>query len=387
MNIFFVISGIVILLIVIVLIYIRMNSRPLSSEKAKENIERLLKKELEKGKNISNIQVLIESREKGFSEKFIFSNKEAVDRPFHVASVGKAFTATLIGILTEEGNLNFEDKIVNFLDDTLLENLFVYNGKDYKNEITVRQLLSHTSGVADYFEDKAYGSEKIQELVIKEKDKIWKPVDLIKFSGNYQKAYSRPGEKYHYSDTGYILLGLIIEKISGKSFDRMLHEYIFEPLNMKNSYLMFYSQPENGNTEINEIWLGKNEISSYNSLSIDWAGGGIVSTLDDLKIFLHALNHHEIISQETLEKMYTVENKFVIGLYYGLGFMEYRFKEYSPILGYLPTLKGHIGVLGTQMFYDSKTDTTVIMNFGSTDYTSKSVRLLIQVLANVFRIA
>nr|HPJ90287.1 serine hydrolase domain-containing protein [Thermotogota bacterium] len=283
--------------------------------------------------------------------------------------------------------LNFDDPVSDYLDDHLLENLFVYKGKDYKDQVTIHHLLSHTSGVADYFEDKAIDTENMKMLILKEKDRIWKPEDLIHFTQNHQKAVSRPGERYHYSDTGYILLGLLVERISGCSFATMLHEKIFSPLQMKDSYLMFYSQPESGNNLLNDIWFAGHEISNWNSLSIDWAGGGIVSTLDDLKVFIRALNHYEIISEKTLKEMYVFKHKFVTGLYYGLGFMEYRFRDYSPTLGFLPSLRGHMGVLGTQVFYDKNSDTTVIMNLGSTDYTSKSVRLLIQILANVFRIS
>jgi len=381
-----VILGIIALLVTILLIYIKINLKPISPQKAKENINKVLKKELEKGKNISGIQLLIQSEEKNFSEKFIFDRKGNKDIPFHVASVGKSFTAALIGILVEEGKLNFEDRIINHLDSSMLEGLFVYRGKDYMGEVTVRHLLGHTSGVADYFEDKAEGSANIRELILSEKDRIWKPEDFLDFSRKYQKVHSAPGERYHYSDTGYILLGLLIEKLSGKSLDEMLHERIFKPLNMNYSYLMFYSRPLNGNTEINEIWFDGKEVSNYNSLSVDWAGGGIVSTLDDLKIFVKALNNYELISRKTLEKMYSFDNKFVTGIHYGLGFMEYRFKEYFPTLSFLPSIKGHMGIFGVHMFYDKKTGTTVIMNCGSTDYASKSVKLMIQVLVNVFRI-
>lgn len=387
MTIYLIISGIIILIGILFFIYIRNNSKPQSAEKAAENIETILRKELAKGKNLSDIQVLIESGEKHFSGKFIFNRAQKGDRPFHVASVGKSFTATIIGLLVDEGKLKFEDLLSDYLPKEVLKGLFVFHGVDYQNKVTVKQLLGHTSGIADYFEDKAVGSDSMKDLILKEKDRMWKPMDLIDFTRNYQKAVSRPGVKYHYSDTGYILLGLLIEKVSGKTFERVLHERLFKPLKMDHSYLMFYSEPENGDSQLNDIWLQGHEISTWNSLSIDWTGGGIVSTLDDLKIFIHALNNYKLVSESTLNEMYTFDNKFTVGIYYGLGFMQYKFSDYFPTLGKLPALRGHMGVLGTQLFYDKETDTTVIMNFGSTDYTSKSVRLMIPILMNVFRIS
>ena len=84
--------------------------------------------------------------------------------------------------------------------------------------------------------------------------------------------------------------------------------------------------------------------------------------------------------------MYEFNYKFTTGIYYGLGFMEYHFTDYFPTLSFLPNLKGHMGVLGTQMLYDKETETVYISSFGSTDYTAESVKTMIKVLSYVYRI-
>jgi len=119
---------------------------------------------------------------------------------------------------------------------------------------------------------------------------------------------------------------------------------------MKDSYLMFYSQPESGNISLNDIWFAGHEISNWNSLSIDWAGGGIVSTLEDLKVFIRALNHYEIISEKTLKEMYVFKHKFVTGLYYGLGFIIqiqrlFSYAWFSAIIKGAHGSTGNTGVL------------------------------------------
>ncbi len=148
-------------------------------------------------------------------------------QPFHVASVGKAFTSVLIAQFYEEGILGLDDPIVSYLDSETLEGLYVFENVDYREKVTVRMLLNHTSGVGDYFEDPVVGSDPLIDITQNEPDKFWTPDDLIAFTRNYQAPVAKPGETYHYSDTGYILLGKIIENVSGVSFGQALNERIF----------------------------------------------------------------------------------------------------------------------------------------------------------------
>ena len=194
------------------------------------------------------------------------------------------------------------------------------------------------------------------------------------------------GDGYHYSDTGYVLLGLIIESLTSKQFDEMLHEVIFDPLEMKDSYLILYSEPTNGKRPIVEIWIDGHEVSDFTSVSIDWAGGGVVSTLDDLAVFIRALYAGDIISKETLNTLEQYDHEFMQGISYGNGFMRMQFTKFSPTLGFLPQMTGHMGVLGTQLFYDKESDLVYISSFGSTDYTAQSVRIMIQILSALYRV-
>ena len=167
------------------------------------------------------------------------------NQPFHIASVGKSFTATLIGCLIDDDLIRLDDKINKYLHDTTIDGLFIVNDKDYKDDVIIRHLLNHTSGVANYFDDETSHALPMKNLILQDKEKRWTPQNLLSFSRDYQKAVSPPGKTYHYSDTGYILLGLIIEQISEKSFDQMLQIKIFGLLEMNDSYLMFYSNPAN----------------------------------------------------------------------------------------------------------------------------------------------
>lgn len=388
-NILLIILAIILLAVIVLALMMYFGSTPITKEKAVSIIDKLIEAAIGK-KNVTQAIVYVDSPQHNLSETFAHGQLNgkniAADTPFHVASVGKAFTATIIGVLIDEGTLSLDDKITEYLSDDVLKNLFLYEGNDYKDDVTIQNLLNHTSGVADYFEDEAAGIDKMQTLVINEPDTLWAPADLIGYTRVYQQAVNKPNAQYHYSDTGYILLGLIIENASGQSFDEMLHNHIFSPLNMNDSYLMFYSQPANDVCSIADVHLGDVNVKDYQSLSIDWAGGGIISTVNDLAVFIRALNNYEIVTKQTLESLYKFDNQFMSGIHYGNGFMEYHFNEFFPTLGFLPNYTGHMGVLGTQMFYDKGSDTVYISSFGSTDYSAGSVQTMIKVLSTLERI-
>jgi D-alanyl-D-alanine carboxypeptidase len=149
----------------------------------------------------------------------------------------------IIAKLYERGKLNYDNPISKFLSGEMLKGLFEYRGTDYSRDVLIKHLLGHTSGIADYYEDKPIAGKSIKELVIEEPQRFWKPDDTIDYTRNHQRAVAALGEKFHYSDTGYNLLGKIIEKITDKTFHDNLHDEIFSPLGMDASYFLFYSEP------------------------------------------------------------------------------------------------------------------------------------------------
>jgi D-alanyl-D-alanine carboxypeptidase len=323
------------------------------------------------------LQVKIVSQKKGLDYHFPANSDNL---PWHTASIGKVFTAVLVQMLAEEGWLHIQDPITRFISPAELERLFVYMGKDHAAEVTIEHLLGHTSGIADYFEGKTTGKENFIRNVLNRTDHHYTPDELVEFTRQHQTAIAPPGKRFNYSDTGYILLGKLIEKVSGESFHHNLHARFFEPLEMRDSYLMFYSQPENKPAPpIQPAWFNGVEVSGFESLSCDWAGGGIVTTTADLVKFNQALREGRLIGASTLAKMDTCVNKFHMGIYYGLGMMEIRFKDFFFMLGGLPRVRGHIGILATHMYYDPLNDAHIVMNFGDTGRMSESFRALIAI--------
>ena len=382
------ILGITVLILVIVIGgFIWLSSKPVTRDQANSLIKGYVENSLNDKKSIYSALVYIDAPRKDLMLKYTTgkSNGEMIktDQPFHIASVGKLFTATLIGSLIDDGKIQLSDPISLYLDKALLENLFVFEGVDYEDQVTIQQLLSHTSGVADYF---ALEDNGLMESLYLTPDKFFTPQDLVKFTQDYQHAYFAPGNGYHYSDTGYILLGLIIESITKKPFHENLHEVIFDPLEMNDTYLMFYSEPKNGKRPIAGAWVNGHEISKFQSVSLDWAGGGVISTLDDLALYIRSLYQGKIITPETLDTLNKFDYEFMPGIAYGNGFMQMQFEKFMPTLGFLPRMTGHMGVLGTQLFYDQSSDMVYVSSFGSSDATASSVQTMIQILSTVYRI-
>ncbi len=351
-------------------------SQPFSTQQAADHFNRYFQKIQAKNPD-KPIQVKLYSQKLGLDYSF---PPASADQPYHIASIGKVFTATLVYMLAEKGLLVVNDLVSRYLSPPDLERLFVYRGSDYATQVTIEHLLAHTSGVADYFEGDTSSGKKFLDGILSNPQEHWTPEKLLDFTREHQAAVGIPGKVFNYSDSGYILLGLIIEKVTGKSFSENLADEFFQPLDMRDSYLMFYSEPINlPKKDISQIWFNDVEISGFESLSCDWSGGGIVSTTADLLKFNQALRQGRLIPSSTLETMDVCRYKFRPGIYYGLGMMEIRFKEFFFLLGRLPKVKGHIGILSTHMFYDAVNDAHIIMNFGDNQRMVQSFRALIEI--------
>lgn len=289
------------------------------------------------------------------------------DRGFHVASVGKMFTAVLAGRLMEAGKLDWDSRIADWFTREELADLFVFQGRDYQDEVTISQLLSHRSGIADATGDKGKKGRNYLQIMLLQPDTFVEPWDLVNFTREHQQAVGKPGT-YHYSDTGYNLIGLLLERVDGRPFHQQLHEEIFTPLGMTRSYLALRSEPEDKEALKNPqpTLVKRVDVSNHQSLSMDWAGGGVMSTLRDMLRFQQALVSGQLISPGLLARMQEPVARFRKGIHNGFGFMEIRFGEFFFLLKNLPRLKGHIGILSTHLHYDQASDTHYVISYGDT---------------------
>lgn len=377
----------IVLVVVLILGFVSYTmGSPLTRDKVKDKIEKQLNNTV-KNKDITSIILTIHSDKNKFSETFTAGvtgeDKRIVksDHPYLIASVTKTFTAALFGILYDKGLINYNDQISKYLDSEILERLFIYEGMDYKNIVTIEQLLNHTSGVADYFDGPVLSGSTMKELFISDPYRVWTPLDAIEFTRNNQVSIGKPGMQMYYSDTGYQLLGLILENVTNTSYSDFLHNTILVPLGMKSTSVMFYSEPQKKySSNILELWMNGYDLSKTNALSISWADGGMISTTEDLLIFYKALNNMEIVSESVLNRMKDFHLKYIDGVYYGSGMMEFRLNEFSALLPEMPNIHGGVGSSGSFMMYDETNDTYIIGNFGSTNFMNGSVAQILQTL-------
>jgi len=215
----------------------------------------------------------------------------SADTPSLISSITKTFTAVVVMQLVEEGKLSLDDTVDTWFPEQP-------NG----DKITVRMLLSHTSGLANF--SAIFGNDEEKWT------RDWTPEELIAIA-NEAGPVGEPGSRWaHYSNTNYTMLGLIIEKVTGNRWDYEVESRIINPLGLKNTTILLkevnwkeklvpgYIKTSDGYVSILDFsWI------SNGSLSTSYGTGGIVSSASDLMIFASALFDGRLVSKETLDLM------------------------------------------------------------------------------------
>ncbi|MNI19945.1 D-alanyl-D-alanine carboxypeptidase precursor [compost metagenome] len=373
----------VIILVVIGFGLLAIINRPISKEVVHAKIEKHITEIVDKNDSLSSVLLTIYSEQSGYLEQFAVGTKNRIsdqpvqiDSQYHTASIGKTMCATVYGMLVDEDKISYDDKINSWLDADILKGLFVIDGIDYSDQVTLKHLLSHTSGVGDYFEGPVKSGKPILEIIASNPDLSFTPEELIAFTRENQEPIGQPGQQFYYSDTGYILLGLILEAIEEKPYSDILEERVFEPLGMKNSYLMFYNDEP---ADILGIYVNGIDYSERNALSIDWSGGGVVTTMKDLLTFMRALENGVLLSDQVYRGMTDFIHRYDKGIYYGMGMMYFDFSELSFLLGSMTDVYGGVGATGTYLLVDKEKETYFIANFGSLDFAEKGLEELVKI--------
>lgn len=298
--------------------------------------------------------------------------------PFHSASVGKIGTAALIAQEIQKQTLDFDTPIDELLPADELRGLFRERGA------TIAHLLGHTSGVTDYFDGRTTGGPNLRTLVKTQPERHWDAAQLLDFTRAHQRPVGATGERFHYSDTGYVLLGRALEVVTGRDPFELTHERIFAPAGMNDSVVW---RREPGPARIAPFWLDRTEASGFESVTVEWMSGGYVTTLDDLARLGTALTDGTLVAPELWERMRTPLNRFHAGIGYGLGVMELRFEGLSPLVRGLPRPVGHLGVLGAHLFVDPASGTNVVLNFHGTREMRASFVTHITIARGLHRLA
>jgi CubicO group peptidase (beta-lactamase class C family) len=262
-----------------------------------------------------------------------------VDTRFPILSITKSFTATVILKLQEDGKLSVNDDLAKYLPE-------------YPNasKIKIHHLLTHTSGIHNYTEDVGVEDSLIVNYPISKQTVVdhfkGKPVDFP------------PGKQYSYNNSGYFLLGLVIEKIMGKPYETVIRENIFSPLEMKESGFDFINLPEGIRAQGYQTW---NEIDfqpykHYDS-TFAYSAGSIYSTSSDMLKWAEAVVSQKILKPETWALAFKprVQN-------YGYGWGSGAFFDHK----YVRHSGGYPGFMSEFIYYPAEELVIVLLNnFGN----------------------
>ncbi|MBX2835202.1 MAG: beta-lactamase family protein [Gammaproteobacteria bacterium] len=337
----------------------------------------------------------------------------SADHQFHIASMSKPFTATLLLQLIEEGYFTLDSTLFEVLGDATIGELFPgyaflrtdadgtpvanmtiddlqrFGGESQGGSITIRQLMQHSHGMPDVTFDAPNGQESLAgTTILKYAGQInpdpaiypdqWSGFRLLEYylaSGLPLQSFFSPGMGYHYGDTGPVIAALIIERATGLSLAEAYRARIFDPLEMNDTYLHHYEEPRQSRSsglshryfDLTRLLPGGTNVDvdadGWNT-SIDWAGGGLVSTAADIERFYHGLFDGSLLQNPSV--IGALENRVLADddtPYYGLGFGLQVSSANDAVLAY-----EHGGFWGSYMMYIPTSGTTLTYTVNQVEF-------------------
>jgi D-alanyl-D-alanine carboxypeptidase len=222
---------------------------------------------------------------KGYGKADLEHGVPATDASvFRIASVTKQFTAAAIMRLVEQGKLALDDDLTKYVD-------FPTHGRT----VTIRHLLTHTSGIKSYTEIPGFFETTTRDLP---PERVLDPVRDLPLD-------FEPGTRFAYSNTGYHLLGMIIEKVSGVPYAKHMQDEFFTPLNLRRTRYDVASDVIPGRARGYGVINGVPTNASYLSMTIPYSAGGLLSTAGDLVQWQLALNSGRVVSPDSYKQMAT----------------------------------------------------------------------------------
>jgi D-alanyl-D-alanine carboxypeptidase len=303
------------------------------------------------------------------------------DHCFRIGSITKLFTAALILQLVEEGLLKTEDLYFNLINEDskiFLSGLHLWNGEDNSSKISIHHLLSHSTGLRDYFSE----DERFLDVVREHPSQFWNWKRIMEkyFEfGLHKNPAFIPGKGFHYADTNYLLLAVLIEQITGKHLHEVYREKIISPLGLANTYLEYAEMP----VKMKPIafpFYGIHSLEKINT-SFDWGGGGLISSMDDLDIFIRSLMKSVLFKKpETLDLMLQLKNQKPSmestgsSFHYGLGIQKKDFPGFSFF--------GHSSLYGAMLYFEPEKDISIIISLNQFTAMHKAEWLMKKIIFN-----
>ena len=300
------------------------------------------------------------------------TNQVCEETPFFIASIDKLYNATILMMLNETGQLNLDDPISTYLPSIVTRGLHQLNGVDYTDRITVRHLLSHTSGLADWLEDFPKSGISLINRVIDEGDMTITINDLVNFVRDQLKPHFPPQDltinrsKVRYSDTNYMFIIAIIEAVTGQPLHKVHEQMLYLPLDLRHTYFPGLSKPLDPTPAPMILRIKGCPLHIPLLMS---SIRGIYSTVADTITFLRRFIRNEIFQNPvTFASMQAHWNRFGLPfdraalrspgwpIEYGLGIMRFRLPRIFTSMQTIPPVIGHTGSTGCWLFWCTEWD-------------------------------
>ena len=289
------------------------------------------------------------------------------DTPFFIASIDKLYNATIVMMLSERGQLDIDEPIATYLPGALTHGLNQFDGVNYSDRITVRHLLGHKSGLADWLEDRPKGGRSLVEHVLHDGDIGLGIEDVTSLVRNRLEPHFPPQDfstnwqRVRYSDTNFMLVIAIIEAVSGQPLHHVHEELLFKPLDLRHTYFAGHSQPFDPTPDPATLRFEGRPIHIPLLLRSSRA---MYSTAADTLAFLrHFIRGKVFQNPLTLASMQEQWSRFSFPLdraalrapgwpiEYGLGIMRFRLPRIFTPTHPMPLVLGHTGSTGCWLFY------------------------------------
>jgi D-alanyl-D-alanine carboxypeptidase len=246
----------------------------------------------------------------------------APDTPFSIASISKLFVATVALQLVQEGWLSLDQTVEQWLPGLI----------PHGDRVSVRHLMNHTSGLPDYLD------EAFAETALADRGRVWAPRELV--SSALKRRPIIAAGRWRYSNTNYVVLGLIVEQVTHNSLAHELHQRIIDPLGLGQT---FVAPDDPLPAKLMHGYEGRRDETMGREMSFAWGAGNIISSADDLSRFAAALFGGALLEPEALAAMQTfvgTRGWDPPDLTYGLGVMRMQLRAAQPAVAL-----GHDGAL------------------------------------------
>lgn len=345
-----------------------------NQQKITSKIEEITKETVD-DKKVFGLTLAVESSDNSFcynGSGGIFKN----DTQYFIASATKLFLTAITLNLKEQECIDLDYPISNYLPENVMNGLHIFKGIDYSEKITVKHLMSNTSGLPDYFQQKQKNGKSIIDEIKEGKDLSWTFEDAINFSKQMQPEFA-PGTKgkAHYSDTNAQLLGKILEIICEQNLADIIQDYVCAPLKITNTYLY----QDINDTKPTPLYFEAKSINMPKAMKSFGADGGIVSTASDMMAFLKAFFKGDLFPKKYFDEIYEW-NTIFYPLEYGVGISRFVVPKIFYPFSKPPEFIGHSGLSGAFNFYNPQKDLFLTGTVNQLHHPDTSFRMMIKIV-------